>query len=198
MAQSKPNTPPPGEPDPAQIKKVLIPAVAIGVVIVLVAVLVAVFDTTPAAADKDGKGGAKGKGAYPPATGGSDVAKLTDGTEPGAEDPGLKPIGTEGLKYRDLKEGDGREVRAGETVTAYYTGWLTNGTVFDSARQRGEPIAFSLGEVVKGWGQGIPGMKVGGIRKLVIPPELGYGSRSQGKIPANSTLIFEVELVDVK
>jgi FKBP-type peptidyl-prolyl cis-trans isomerase len=83
-------------------------------------------------------------------------------------------------------------------VKAHYSGWLTNGTVFDSSRKRGEPSDFSLNAVVAGWQKGIPGMKVGGIRKLVIPPEMGYGSRGQRGIPANATLIFEVELIEIK
>ena len=103
-----------------------------------------------------------------------------------------------GLKVRDLKEGNGAVCAPGATVVAHYTGWLTNGEVFDSSRKRGEPTKFPLTGVVAGWQQGIPGMRVGGIRKLVIPPELGYGSQAQRGIPANSTLIFEVELVEIK
>ena len=83
-------------------------------------------------------------------------------------------------------------------VKVHYTGWLTNGTVFDSSVARGEPITFGLDGVVKGWQEGIPGMKVGGVRKLVIPPEKAYGSQSKEKIPANSTLVFEVELLEVQ
>ncbi|MBA4064690.1 MAG: peptidylprolyl isomerase [Isosphaera sp.] len=173
--------------------RVLIPAGAIALVVIVVAVVVSGCE-----GDKPGSGKDNtvkpGAGGYPPPTGGTDVSKLTDGTAPGAEDAGLKDLG-DGLKYRDLKEGDGPEVRPGDTVTAYYTGWLTNGTVFDSSRQRGEPISFSLNRVVKGWGRGIPGMKLGGIRKLVIPSDLGYGpDGSPPKIPPNATLIFEVEL----
>jgi FKBP-type peptidyl-prolyl cis-trans isomerase len=122
---------------------------------------------------------------------------LSDGTAPGADDPGLKEI-TGGLKYRDLKEGTGAEVRPGDTVTIHYTGWLLNGNVFDSSVARGEPATFPLNDLIKGWQLGIPGMKVGGVRKLVIPPDLGYGSRAQQNIPANSTLVFEIELLDVK
>ena len=126
-----------------------------------------------------------------------DLTKFTDGTTPGADDPGLKEIGG-GLKYRDLKEGTGTPVPAGDAVpvTVQYTGWLLNGKMFDSSYKGGQPITFELGGVVKGWGQGIPGMKPGGIRKLVIPAALAYGDQQKGPdIPPNSTLVFEVELI---
>ncbi len=122
---------------------------------------------------------------------------MSDGTDGGTEDPGLKDIG-EGLKIRDLKEGSGDPVPRGANVTVHYTGWLTDGTEFDSSKKRGQPATFSLNGVVKGWGKGIPGMKPGGIRKLVIPADLGYGiGGSPPKIPPNATLIFEVELIKV-
>ena len=189
----------PNEPSREQIMRVLIPAGAIVVIIILVAVLVAVFDNKPSGDAKNGKD--KGPGGYPPPFGGTDVSKMTDGSDPVGPDANLKEFDATalpGLKYRDLKEGDGPVVRRGAKVTAYYTGWLTNGTVFDSSRKRGEPIPFSLNGVIKGWTEGIPGMKVGGIRKLYIPAELAYGSRGQGSIPPNSTLIFEVEIIDAK
>jgi len=106
-----------------------------------------------------------------------------------------------GLYYEDLMEDDGEEAQAGQTVTAHYEGWLTNGRKFDSSRDRGEPIEFRLGagQVIRGWDEGIAGMRVGGIRKLVIPPELAYGSRGAGGvIPPDATLVFEVELVGVR
>ncbi len=105
------------------------------------------------------------------------------------------------LKYVDLVEGSGREARKGDTIDVHYVGTLTNGAEFDSSRKRNEPFSITLGagEVIKGWDEGIPGMKEGGKRKLIIPPELGYGPRAMGdKIPANSTLVFEVELLKVK
>ncbi len=106
-----------------------------------------------------------------------------------------------GLAYEDLAAGDGDEAKAGDTVEVHYTGWLTNGTKFDSSRDRGQPFAFKLGagRVIKGWDEGVAGMKVGGKRKLTIPPALGYGSRGAGGlIPPDAELIFEVELLKIK
>ena len=103
-----------------------------------------------------------------------------------------------GLKYKDLTVGDGKEAKPHDTVEVNYVGTLKDGTKFDSSYDRGEPATFSLDEVVKGWGEGIPGMKVGGKRKLIIPPALGYGGQAKGKIPPNSELTFEIELLDVK
>jgi len=299
MADSKPNTPPNNEPSPEQIKKVLIPTLAIGVVIVLVAVITslsggsgqAMSDGSNGTAEdpdlkeitpgvkyrdlKEGVGdpcppgagvkmhykgwlvdgtefdsgknkdfkltgliqgwqegipgmkpggirklvispdkayGSQSKGKIP---GGSTLifevqlveataaknfvsgpgTPMSDGSNGGTDDPGLKDIGG-GLKIRDLKEGNGDPVQPGATVLANYTGWTTDGHVFDSSKKGGKPIEFSLNGVVKGWAQGIPGMKPGGIRKLVIPAALGYGDRGTGDdIPGGATLIFEVELV---
>jgi FKBP-type peptidyl-prolyl cis-trans isomerase FkpA len=106
-----------------------------------------------------------------------------------------------GLQYVDLVVGSGREAHAGETAIVHYTGKLTNGTQFDSSKDRNQPFSFRLGagHVIKGWDEGVEGMKIGGIRKLVIPPQLGYGSRGAGTaIPPHSTLIFEVELLDLR
>lgn len=102
-----------------------------------------------------------------------------------------------GLKYLDLVEGSGAAPQSGQTVTVHYIGTLENGNKFDSSRDRGDPFQFKLGagQVIKGWDEGIASMKVGGRRQLVIPPELGYGSRGIGPIPPNSTLIFDVELL---
>lgn len=128
-----------------------------------------------------------------------DAKTLSDGSVPAAEDKDLKDIGG-GLQIRDLKEGTGPVATPGATVEVFYTGWLTDEkrTVFDSGAQRGETTEFPLSGVIKGWQNGIPGMKVGGVRKLVVPPDLGYGAAAKGKIPPNSTLIFEVQLVSVK
>lgn len=104
------------------------------------------------------------------------------------------------LIIEDLTVGDGAEAVAGEEVTVHYTGWLTNGSKFDSSKDRFQPFSFPLGagHVIKGWDQGVVGMKVGGKRKLTIPPELGYGARGAGEvIPPNATLVFEVELLQV-
>ena len=105
-----------------------------------------------------------------------------------------------GVQFWDLKKGSGEVAVVGKRVKVHYTGWLTNGTKFDSSRDRYEPFIFILGQgmVIKGWEEGVAGMKVGGQRQLRIPPELGYGARQIGSIPANSTLIFDIELLEVK
>lgn len=106
-----------------------------------------------------------------------------------------------GLKYQDLKVGDGAEAASGKIVEVHYTGWLESGKKFDSSVDRNRPFTFRLGagDVIKGWDQGVAGMKVGGKRKLTIPPDLGYGKRGAGEvIPPGATLIFEVELLGVR
>jgi peptidylprolyl isomerase len=106
-----------------------------------------------------------------------------------------------GLKYIDLKVGAGAEPKKGDKVSVHYTGWLTNGKKFDSSVDRDEPFEFmiGMGQVIKGWDEGVMTMKVGGKRKLIIPPGLGYGSRgAAGVIPPDAVLIFEVELLGIK
>lgn len=106
-----------------------------------------------------------------------------------------------GLKYVDQAVGAGDVAVAGKTVSVHYTGWLENGKKFDSSVDRGQPFSFPLGagRVIKGWDEGVQGMKVGGKRKLTIPSDLGYGSRGAGGvIPPNATLIFDVELLGIR
>ncbi|MDD5403609.1 MAG: FKBP-type peptidyl-prolyl cis-trans isomerase [Sulfuricella sp.] len=105
-----------------------------------------------------------------------------------------------GLIYEEITLGAGDEAKAGQRVSVHYTGWLTDGTKFDSSKDRNDPFAFPLGagHVIKGWDEGVQGMKVGGVRKLTIPPHLGYGARGAGGvIPPNATLVFEVELLQM-
>ena len=105
-----------------------------------------------------------------------------------------------GLVIEDLAEGTGAAAAAGQHVTVHYTGWLTDGTKFDSSKDRNDPFDFPLGarHVIAGWDEGVQGMKVGGTRKLTIPPQLGYGARGAGGvIPPDATLVFEVELLGI-
>jgi FKBP-type peptidyl-prolyl cis-trans isomerase FkpA len=106
-----------------------------------------------------------------------------------------------GLQYQDVKVGTGAEAAAGHEATVHYTGWLTSGKKFDSSRDHGSPFAFRLGrrQVIAGWDEGVAGMKVGGTRRLVLTPALGYGARgAPPDIPPNAVLVFEVELLGVK
>jgi FKBP-type peptidyl-prolyl cis-trans isomerase len=106
-----------------------------------------------------------------------------------------------GLRYQDLAKGEGAEATAGKTVQVHYTGWLPNGEKFDSSRDRNEPFSFTLGagQVIAGWDEGVAGMKVGGRRKLVIPPDLAYGTAgAPPDIPPGATLVFDVELLNVR
>jgi FKBP-type peptidyl-prolyl cis-trans isomerase len=111
-----------------------------------------------------------------------------------------------GLKVWDVTPGDGAEVQPGATVTVHYIGWLTDGKVFDSTRKdlatrpgAGEPLTIGLGQVIQGWQEGMVGMKVGGVRRLLIPPELAYGAQgAPPTVPANATLVFAVEVIRVE
>ena len=106
-----------------------------------------------------------------------------------------------GLKYTDLRVGDGEIAQANLTASVHYTGWLTDGTKFDSSLDRGEPFSFRIGahQVIRGWDEGVQGMRIGGKRKLVIPPDMGYGATGAPPvIPPNATLVFEVELLGLQ
>jgi FKBP-type peptidyl-prolyl cis-trans isomerase len=119
--------------------------------------------------------------------------------EPGKE-AGKEVVTASGLKYVDLKVGEGDEARSGKVIELHFTGWLENGTKFESSRDRGEPLKFKLGvgTVIKGWDEGLAGMRVGGKRKLLVPSALGYGKQGAGGlIPPNANLVFEVELLSV-
>ena len=188
MAAGQTNNPG-GTPAQKNLTTVLVPVIGVALIVVLVVVVAAMNDGTQPT-NKDGKGGST-------LTSGPGQPMPFDQSNGGTDDPDLKE--KDGIKYRDLKEGTGPECPKGATVVCHYTGWLTNGKVFDSSRKRGEPTEFSLNQVVKGWQEGIPGMKVGGVRKLVIPAALGYGAQGAGRdIPGGATLIFEVELVSIK
>ena len=117
------------------------------------------------------------------------------------EESNVEVITTDtGLQYQDIEVGTGEAAKVGDTVSVHYTGWHEDGTTFDSSLTRGKPFEFELGKgsVIKGWDEGVAGMKIGGVRKLIIPPELGYGDRGSGNsIRPGETLIFEVELLDI-
>mgnify|MGYP001822825678 FL=1 len=116
------------------------------------------------------------------------------------EDDMAEKITDSGLKYEDLVAGDGAVAESGQTVVVHYTGWLTDGSKFDSSVDRNQPFRFLLGkgQVIRGWDEGVQGMKIGGKRKLTIPPQLGYGAAGAGGvIPPNATLVFDVELLEL-
>jgi peptidylprolyl isomerase len=133
---------------------------------------------------------------------GTALAASTTKATTTAKKEAAKPMTKEvtALQIKDLTVGRGAEATAGKRVSVHYTGTLTNGTKFDSSLDRGTPFEFTLGagEVIQGWDKGVAGMKVGGKRHLIIPPSLGYGASPVGSIPANSTLVFDVELLGIK
>lgn len=148
------------------------------------------------------EGGGLASGESPPTAGVAEAPSVDDGTM-AANVPqlGNEAVTTDsGLQYEDTAAGSGDLAQDGDLVSVHYTGYLPNGTIFDSSIERGEPFGFTLGTggVIQGWDEGVAGMAVGGKRILVIPPELGYGSTARGDIPADSTLIFEVELMEIE
>ena len=110
------------------------------------------------------------------------------------------PTTPSGLSYEILTEGNGAQPQAGQKVVVHYTGWLTDGTKFDSSVDRGQPFSFLLGkgQVIQGWDEGVALMKVGDKRKLTLPPQIAYGAAGVGPIPGNATLVFEVELLGIE
>jgi FKBP-type peptidyl-prolyl cis-trans isomerase len=172
----------------SKMTQVLVPAVAAAGVVVLIGVLIAMSDWD-ASAKGTGKGGKQA--ASGSATG--DEAGMSDKLPP-LEGEGWKSL-PNGMRTWDVTEGAGEPCPAGATVTIHYTGWLTDGTVFDSSRGK-EPAVFPLRRLIQGWQEGIPGMKPGGVRRLEIPYQLGYGERgSPPKIPPKATLVFEIKMI---
>lgn len=124
---------------------------------------------------------------------------MLSGSPDGGGSAGSTVTTASGLQYIDIQVGTGKEARTGNNVAVHYTGWLENGKKFDSSLDRNEPFTFKIGarQVIKGWDEGVAGMKEGGKRKLIIPYELAYGENGQGPIPARAKLTFDVELIRV-
>jgi FKBP-type peptidyl-prolyl cis-trans isomerase len=177
--------------------QVLSPAVGAAAIVLLIAVLISMGDTTTTPTNK---GPTSQSTSATPAVG--DDTGMSD-TVPSLDAPEWKTV-TGGMKVWDVKEGEGEPCPSGATVTIHYTGWTTDGKVFDSSRKSlslrpttGAPTTFPLGNLIKGWQQGIPGMKRGGIRLLYIPYELAYGEEGRPpSIPPKADLVFEVKLID--
>jgi peptidylprolyl isomerase len=158
--------------------------------------------TTPTAAGAAANPPSGSTPASGPTTSGPAIGADTDGNAPGIPElRGAIESTQSGLRFIDQQAGGGSTLGArpeqGQNVSVHYTGWLTDGTKFDSSVDRGQPFVFrlGLGQVIRGWDEGVGGMGLGGKRRLIIPPELGYGERGTQGIPPNSTLIFDVELL---
>ncbi|MBX9623239.1 MAG: FKBP-type peptidyl-prolyl cis-trans isomerase [Gemmataceae bacterium] len=201
MAGGQAANTPGGDPDGRKWMTILVPAAGVALLVGLVVVVAAINQP-----DKPGgKGGRGGKGPTEVRARRSPLPNnpttLSDGTAPGAEDPNLKDLGG-GLKYRDLKEGDGEECPPGGHPIMDYAGWLLlDGKPFDTSfKPGGRPLdQYTLAQLIQGWQKAVPGMKVGGIRKLVVPSDMGYGARgSPPNIPPNADLVFEIELLGLK
>ncbi len=182
--------------DNSTLKAVAVPALVAAGVVILVAVLVLQSDW----AGPPKPAGATATPGAPTVSGDSGDASAEGMSQsvPAEGAPEWKPVGSQGLKIWDVKEGEGNACPPGASVTIHYAGWLTNGTKFDSTYLNGKPATtFGLGSLIKGWQEGIPGMKAGGIRRLLIPSDLGYGAGGGGggKIPGGATLIFEIKLI---
>jgi peptidylprolyl isomerase len=135
------------------------------------------------------------------ATAGSPAAPAFAGQDRGAANAGREVVTPSGVKYTDLRPGQGEEIALGKIVEVHYSGWLEDGTKFDSSKDRDRPFTFRVGagDALKGWDEGLIGMKVGGRRRLVIPPELGFGKQGVGGVvPPNSVLFYEFELLGVR
>ena len=181
----------------SQIQKVLVPGLAVASIIVLVGLLIGLKnEDAPPKKNAAGNNIANSNAAVKPGqTSDSNSEGMTMEVAP-VDAAEWKPYGSDGLKMWDVKEGTGDPAPTGSTVTIHYTGWLTSGTVFDSTVNKGEPATFPLGDLIKAWQIGIPGMKPGGIRRLLVPSELGYGAKGRPpSIPGGATLVFEVKLI---
>lgn len=182
---------PPGRSamDKKTMMQVLLPAAAAAGVVLLVGVLIALGDGAAVPATGD-KAGAADTGAVAADTSGTTL------TLPPVDAPEWKP-GPGGMKVWDVAEGTGDVVQPGANLHCHYTGWLKDGTIFDSSVKRNQPADFGLNEVIRGWTEGLPGMKVGGVRRLYIPADWAYGAAGRPGIPANSDLVFEVKLLRI-
>jgi FKBP-type peptidyl-prolyl cis-trans isomerase len=176
--------------DPTQLKKVVIPAVIVAAVILAVGGLFLLSQpgsTQPSSGPPEPL--------HPAAS--PDTSDMSS-TLPPVNAPEFKDVG-DGLKIWDVKVGDGAECKPGAYVSIHYTGWRLDGFVFDSSLRKGVPYSQPLARLVPGWQKGVPGMKVGGIRRLYIPSALAYGPRGMGSdIPPNSDLVFEIKLLSTK